>query len=100
MRQAELFIKTLRDAPADEEAKNAKLLIRAGFISKEMAGVYAYLPLGLKVIRNIENIVREEIDAIGGNEVLLSVLHPKENWDITGRWHSMDVLFKVQSQTG
>ena len=58
------------------------------------------MPLGLKVIRNIENIVREEIDAIGGNEVLLSVLHPKENWDITGRWHSMDVLFKVQSQTG
>lgn len=100
MRQSELFVKTLREAPADEEAKNAKLLIRAGFINKEMAGVYSYLPLGLKVLRNIENIVREEMDAIGGNELQFSIIHPKENWEKTGRWSTVDVLFKVQSQTG
>ncbi len=100
MRQSELFIKTLREAPADEEARNAKLLIRAGFINKEMAGVYSYLPLGLRVLRNVENIIREEIDAIGGNELQFSILHPKENWEKTGRWNTVDVLFKVQSQTG
>jgi len=99
MKQSQLFVKTSRNAPADEEAKNAKLLIRAGFINKEMAGVYSYLPLGLMVLRNIENIVREEMNAIGGNEVSLSILHPKENWDKTGRWGTMDVLFKLQSQT-
>lgn len=100
MKQSELFIKTLREAPKDEEARNAQLLIRAGYIHKEMAGVYSYLPLGLKVLKNIENIVREEMNAIGGNEVSLSILHPKENWDKTGRWNAFDVLFKVQSQTG
>lgn len=100
MKQSELFIKTLREAPAEEEATNAKLLIRAGFINKEMAGVYSYLPLGLKTLRNIENIIREEINAIGGNELSLSILHPKENWVKTGRWDTMDVLFKVKSQTG
>jgi len=100
MRQSELFVKTLREAPSDEEANNAKLLIRGGFIHKEMAGVYSYLPLGLKVLRNIENIVREEINSIGGNELLLSSLQPKENWDKTGRWNSVDVLFKLPSQTG
>lgn len=99
MRQSELFIKTLREAPKDEEAKNAQLLIRAGFIHKEMAGVYSYLPLGLKVLNNIRNIVREEMDAIGGNEISLSALHPKENWDKTGRWNTVDVLFKLKSQT-
>lgn len=100
MRQSELFVKTLREAPKDEEARNAQLLIRAGYIHKEMAGVYSYLPLGLKVLKNIENIVREEMNAIGGNEVSLSILHPKENWDKTGRWNTVDVLFKIKSQTG
>ncbi len=100
MKQSELFIRTLREAPNDEEAKNAQLLIRAGFINKEMAGVYSYLPLGLRVLRNIENIVREEMDAIGGNELQFSIIHPKENWEKTGRWNTVDVLFKVQSQTG
>src|SRR5690349_8216794 len=99
MRQSKIFVKTQRYAPAEEEALNAKLLIRAGFINKEMAGVYSYLPLGLLTLRNIESVIREEMNAIGGNEVSLSLLHPKENWEKTGRWSSVDVLFKVQSQT-
>jgi len=100
MRQSKLFSKTLRDAPKNEEAINAKLLARAGFIEKTMAGSYSYLPLGLRVLRNIEQIVREEMDAIGGQEVLMSMLHPKALWDTTGGWNSIDVLFKIKSRTG
>ncbi len=94
MRQSELYIKTFREAPKDEEAISAKLLIQAGFINKEMAGVYTYLPLGLKVMRKIENIVREGIEKVGGREILMPVLHPKENWVKTGRWTEFDVLYK------
>ena len=74
MRRTQLFIKTRKEAPADEEAKNAQLLIRAGFIHKEMAGVYAYSPLGLKVLENIKSVVREEMDGVGGQEVMMTVL--------------------------
>src|SRR3989344_9610843 len=98
MKQSELYIKTLRESPADEEAINAKLLIRAGFIHKEMAGVYSFLPLGLRAIKKIEAIIREEMDGIGGNEILMPVLQPKENWEKTKRWESFDVLYKVQGQ--
>ncbi len=97
MRQSELFTKTLREAPKDEEATNAKLLIRAGFIDKTMAGVYSFLPLGLRVINNIEKIVREEINAIGGQEILMPALHPKELWQKTDRWDHFDALLKVVS---
>jgi len=100
MRQSELFTKTRREAPKDEIAKNAQLLIRAGFINKEMAGVYSYLPLGLRVLTKIENIIREEMNAIGGQELLLSAFHPKENWEKTGRWDSMDDLYKVSDTSG
>src|SRR6185369_8789367 len=86
MRQSELFAKTLREAPKDEEAVNAKLLIRGGFIDKTMAGTYSFLPLGLRVLRKIENIVREEMDAVGGQEILMSMLHPKHLWETTGGW--------------
>lgn len=87
MRQTELFTKTRREAPKDEEAKNAKLLIRAGFINKEMAGVYDYLPLGLRVLRKIENIIREEMNAIGGQEVSMSALQRRELWERSqNRW--------------
>jgi prolyl-tRNA synthetase len=96
MRQSALFTKTRKEAPKDEVAKNAQLLIRAGFIHKEMAGVYSYLPLGLRVFRNIERVIREEMDAIGGQETFLSALHPKENWEATGRWDGLDVLFKLK----
>jgi len=95
MRQSILFTKTLRSAPKDEVSLNAQLLIRAGFVDKLMAGVYTYLPLGLRVLNKIKNIIREEIDAIGGQEVLMPALHPKENYLKTKRWDEIDVLFKL-----
>jgi prolyl-tRNA synthetase len=96
MLQSKLFYKTLKESPKDEASVNASLLIRAGFIDKVMAGVYNYLPLGHRVLKKIENIVREEMIAIGGQEVLMPVLHPKENWQRTGRWDIMSVLFKLK----
>jgi prolyl-tRNA synthetase len=98
MRQSQLFTKTLKDAPRDEESTNAKLLIRAGFVHKEMAGVYDYLPLGLRVINNIRQIIREEMDAIGGEEVSLSALQDPEIWKTTDRWDDkkVDVWFKTK----
>ena len=97
MRQSQLFTKTLKDAPRDEESTNARLLIRAGFVHKEMAGVYTFLPLGLRVLKNIENIIREEMDKVGGQELFMPTLHPKENWEITGRWKSLNTLFRFTS---
>ncbi len=99
MLQSKLFTKVLRDDPKDEETINAKLLTRGGFVDKLMAGVYSYLPLGLRVLRNIENVVRKEMNAVGGEEVLMPVLHPKVNWQTTGGWDSIDVLFKLKSRT-
>lgn len=99
MRQSHLFTKTRKDAPADEVAKNAQLLIRAGFIHKEMAGVYSYLVLGSRVLEKIENIIREEMNAIGGQEIRMATLHPSEPWKQTGAWDGVDVLFKIQSRT-
>ncbi|MFA5744936.1 MAG: aminoacyl--tRNA ligase-related protein [Candidatus Paceibacterota bacterium] len=99
MRQSKLFTKTRREAPADEVAKNAQLLVRAGYIHKEMAGVYSYLPLGLRVLGKIENIIRKEMDTIGGQEIRMATLHPSENWKKTGGWDGVDVLFKIQSRT-
>ncbi len=99
MRQSKLFTKTRREAPSDEVAKNAQLLVRAGYIHKEMAGVYSYLPLGQRVLGKIENIVREEMDTIGGQEIRMATLHPSENWKTTGGWNGVDVLFKIQSRT-
>lgn len=100
MLQSELFTKTKREAPKDEEAINARLLIRAGFIDKLMAGVYTFLPLGLRVLKKIENIVREEMDEAGGQEILMPALQPKENWEVTGRWKSFDALFKLKTRSG
>ncbi|MBX4190936.1 prolyl-tRNA synthetase [Candidatus Saccharibacteria bacterium] len=96
MRRSQLFIKTRKESPADEESKNAQLLIRAGFVHKEMAGVYSYLPLGMRVIENIKQIVREEMDAIGGREMLLSTLQHPQIWKATDRWSDdkVDVWFK------
>lgn len=102
MRQSKLFTKTRREAPSDEVAKNAQLLIRAGFIHKEMAGVYAYLPLGLKVVENIKRIIREEMDAIGGQEMIMTSLQRKELWEKTDRWddEKVDVWFKSSLKSG
>lgn len=96
MRQTKLFTKTLREVPKDEVSLNAQLLVRAGFIDKLMAGVYSYLPLGLRVLNKIKNIVREEMDAIGGQEILMPALTPRKIWDITERWDKIDVLFKLR----
>ena len=102
MRQSQLFTKTRREAPADETTKNAKLLIRAGYIHKEMAGVYSYLPLGLIVIKKIENIIREEMDAIGGIEMKTSILQNKEVWEKSNRWDDKEVdnWFKTKLKNG
>src|SRR3989344_2142416 len=98
MRQSQLFTKTRREVPSDEVAKNAQLLIRAGYVHKEMAGVYSYLPLGLRVLARIEEIIRKEMNAIGGQEVRMATLHPAEYWKKTGAWDAVDVLFKIQSR--
>lgn len=102
MKVSQLFTRTQKHAPADEVAKNAQLLIRAGFIHKEMAGVYAYLPLGLKVLENIKQIVREEMDAIGGQEVMMTTLQPKDIWEKTDRWDDkkVDNWFKTKLVNG
>lgn len=100
MRQSQLFTKTERFAPRDEEAINAKLLTRAGFIKKISAGVYAYLPFGLRVIQKISDIVREEMNAIGGEELLMTTLVPKSYWDASKRWDNNEVMFKMQSTRG
>ncbi|OGI66962.1 prolyl-tRNA synthetase [Candidatus Nomurabacteria bacterium RIFCSPHIGHO2_01_FULL_41_91] len=100
MRQSKLFTRTRKESPADEVSRNAELLIRGGFVHKEMAGVYSYLPLGLRVLRKIENIIREEMDKVGGQEVLMSTMQPKENWEKTGRWQAMDDLYKVGDSSG
>ncbi|HWP61010.1 MAG TPA: aminoacyl--tRNA ligase-related protein [Candidatus Paceibacterota bacterium] len=99
MRQSHLFTKTRKQAPKDEVAKNAQLLIRAGYIHKEMAGVYSFLPLGIRVLSKIEHIIREEMNKIGGQEIRMATLHPSENWKQTGGWDGVDVLFKIQSRT-
>ena len=98
MRQTELFTKSQKKFPADEEAKNAKLLVRAGFIHKVMAGVYEYLPLGLRVLNKIKQIIREEMNAIGGQELSLTALQSKQVWEKSGRWDdkTLDVWFKTK----
>lgn len=97
-----MFSKTKKEAPKDEVAKNAELLTRAGFIYKEMAGVYAYLPLGLRVLEKIKQIVREEMNAIGGQELIMSSLQRKELWEKTDRWDdtNVDVWFKSALKNG
>ena len=102
MRLSKLFTSTTKNVPADETAKNAQLLIQAGFIHKEMAGVYAYLPLGKMVLDNIIQIIREEMNAIGGQEVSLTALQSKKVWETTGRWNDkvMDVWFKSKLNSG
>lgn len=99
MQYSKLFSKTKQQASSSELTKNAQLLSQAGFVNKLMAGVYSYLPLGLRVLNKIENIIREEMDVIGGQEVLLPALHPSENWKKTGGWDGIDILFKIKSRT-
>jgi prolyl-tRNA synthetase len=102
MRQSQLFSKARREAPADEVSKNAQLLVRAGYVHKEMAGVYSYLPLGLRVLNNIVAIIREEMNAIGGQELVMTALQDKGLWSRTDRWDDakVDNWFKTEFKSG
>lgn len=102
MKQSRLFTKTRKEIPADEVSKNAQLLIRAGYVFKEMAGVYSYLPLGLRVLENIKTIIREEMNREGGEEMVMTALQEKEVWEKTDRWDDskVDNWFKTELKNG
>src|SRR4030043_2062013 len=96
MKQSQLFTKTIREAPKEEQSINAKLLIRGGFVRKLMAGVYTFLPLGFLVQKKIEEIIRNEMNSVGGQEILMPALHSKKNWETTGRWKYPE-MFKLKN---
>lgn len=98
MRYSDLFVKTLKETPHDADNAATALLLRARFIEKEAAGIYSYLPMGLRVLRNIERVVREEMDAIGASEILMPGLTPREAWEQTGRWDTFDALYRLKSK--
>jgi prolyl-tRNA synthetase len=102
MRQSQLFTKTRKEAPSDEVAKNAQLLLRGGYIYKNMAGAYTFLPLGLKVIERINQIIREEMDGIGGQEIHMPSLQEDRLWKLSDRWDDdkVDVWFKTELKAG
>lgn len=102
MKQSRLFTKTRKEVPADEVSKNAQLLIRAGYVHKEMAGVYSFLPLGMRVLENIKEIVRAEMNILGGQELIMSTLQKKEIWERTNRWSDdvVDIWFKTELNAG
>lgn len=98
MKQSQLFTRPTKEMPRDEVSVNAQLLIRAGYVDKLMAGVFSFLPLGLRVMKKIENVIRREMNALGAQEISMPALQPKENWQKTGRWDSMDDLYKVKDK--
>ena len=102
MKQSLLFTKTQRESPSDEVSLNAELLIKAGYVYKEMSGVYSFLPLGLRVLKKIEGIIREEMNRIGGTEMKTSIFQSKDVWDKTGRWDDsvVDIWFKTKLKNG
>lgn len=102
MKLSQSFTKTMKTAPADEVSLSAKYLLRAGYIYKEMAGVYDYLPLGMRTLEKIIGIIREEMNAIGGEELRMTSLQPKAVWEASGRWDDdvMDVWFKSKLNAG
>lgn len=100
MRYSQLFGKTNKTAPHDADSTNARMLIQGGFVSQLAAGIYSYLPLGLRVLRKVQQIVREEMNAIGGQEILMPALIPKQLWETTDRWDAIDVLFKLEGAGG
>ncbi|MDX9779091.1 MAG: aminoacyl--tRNA ligase-related protein [Patescibacteria group bacterium] len=97
MKQSQLFTRTLKEIPKDETNYNAQVLLRAGFIDKVAAGVYSFLPLGWRVLGKIRDIIREEMETVGGQEINMPAFAPKENWAATGRWESLDILFKISA---
>ncbi|MFH1315396.1 MAG: aminoacyl--tRNA ligase-related protein [Candidatus Uhrbacteria bacterium] len=100
MKYSKLFGKTNKMKPADADSANARLLLQAGFVNQLAAGIFTYLPLGLRVLKKIKKIVREEMNIIDGQEILMPALTPKDIWDQTGRWDKIDVLFKLEGAGG
>ncbi len=100
MKYSELFTRTSKNIPAEADSANARFLVQGGFVHRETAGVYSYLPLGLRVLRKIEQIIRVEVEMMGGQEILMPVLSPKENWVTTNRWDTFDVLFRLTGVQG
>src|SRR5215203_5923344 len=101
MRMSSLFLRTLRENPADAEVPSHQLLVRAGYIRRVSPGIYTWLPLGLKVLRRVETIVREEMDAIGAQELLFPALLPREPYEASGRWTEYgDGIFRLQDRKG
>ncbi|HVQ45071.1 MAG TPA: aminoacyl--tRNA ligase-related protein [Candidatus Saccharimonadia bacterium] len=100
MRLSQTLFKTSKTLAGEGDSLNYQLLTRAGFVDQLMAGVYTYMPLGLRVLRKIEQVVREEMNGLGAEEILMPTLHPKEPWVKTGGWDGIDVLFKIKSRTG
>ena len=100
MKYSNLFGKTNKTAPADADSANARLLLQGGFVDQLAAGIYTYLPLGLRVLDKIKAIVREEMNELGAQEVLMPALHPKSLYEATGRWDTIDVLFKLEGAGG
>ncbi len=96
MLQSKLFYKINKDKSSEIESVSHDLLVRAGFVDQLMAGVYTFLPLGFLVLKNIENIIRKNMEEVGGQEMLMPALNPKENWIKTGRWDTVDILFKLK----
>ena len=100
-RLSTLFLRTLREDPADAEVPSHKLLVRAGYVRRVAPGIYSWLPLGLRVLRNIEAVVRQEMDAIGGQEILFPALLPREPYQTTGRWTEYGAnLFRLHDRKG
>jgi prolyl-tRNA synthetase len=99
MKYSSCFAKTFKTPPSDSDSANAKFLVQAGFVDQTMAGVYTWLPFGLAVLRKVEQIVREEMNALGALEIMMPSLQPKEFWEATNRWDTVDILFKLHSQT-
>ncbi len=101
MRFQQLFGKTLRDAPADAEMVSHQLALRAGLVRPLTAGIYSWLPLGLRVVRRVSDVIREEMDAIGGQEMVMPVVHPAEIWQQSGRWDDFgEVMLKIRNRDG
>jgi prolyl-tRNA synthetase len=99
MRMSKLFARTLREAPAEADVASHRLLIRAAYIRKLMAGVYTWLPLGWRALRKVERIIREEMDAAGGQEIRMPIVLPAEPWKVTGRWQTYgDLMFKLRDR--
>lgn len=100
MRQSNLFLKTHKDYPKDEPSVNARLLIKGNFIHKLMAGVFSFLPLGFKVKKKVENIIREEMNLLGAAEIFMPALHPRSVWDVTGRWEDLkEIMYQFNDRS-